>query len=103
MDPKTNKEFATIETGLEMFGVAVGYGSVWAAGSPEDCSSGNEGALVRIDPATNKVVGRTDISCAYSVAATDDAVLVHSGIGPGAGGNFGGETTGAVTWVEPAR
>jgi hypothetical protein len=94
VDPKTNKEFATIETGLEMFGVAVGDGSVWAAGSPEDCSSGNEGALVRIDSATNKVVGRTDIKCAYSVAATDDAVWVHHDTGGGMG---------FVTRVEPAR
>ncbi len=94
LDPKTNKEVARIETGLNMWGVAVGDGSVWAAGSPEDCSSGNEGALVRIDPATNQVVGRTDIKCAYSVAATDDAVWVHHDTGGGMG---------FVTRVEPAR
>jgi streptogramin lyase len=103
LDPKTNKEVARIGTGLNMWSLAVDGGSVWAAGSPPDCASSDEGALVRIDPTTNEIVGRTNVRCAYSVAATDDAVLVHSGIEPGAGGNFGGETTGAVTRVEPAR
>jgi DNA-binding beta-propeller fold protein YncE len=102
LDPKTNKEVARIDTGLNMWSLVVDGGSVWAAGSPPDCASSDEGALVRIDPTTNEVVGRTNVRCAYSVAATDDAVLVHSGIEPGAGGNFGDET-GAVTWVEPAR
>ena len=99
LDPKTNREVARIETGLNMWSLAVSTGSVWAAGSPPDCTSSDEGALVRIDPATNKVVGRTNIKCAYSVAATDDAVWVHSVIEPGAGG----APTGAVTRVEPAR
>jgi len=102
LDPKTNKEVARIDTGLNMWSLVVDGGSVWAAGSPPDCASSDEGELVRIDPTSNEVVGRTDVRCAYSVAATDDAVLVHSGIEPGAGGNFGDET-GAVTWVEPAR
>jgi streptogramin lyase len=103
LDPKTNKEIARIDTGLNMWGLALGGGSVWAAGSPPDCASSNEGALVRIDPATNKVVGRTDVRCAWGVAATDEAVWVHSVIEPGAGHNVGGEVTGAVTRVEPAR
>ena len=103
LDPKTNKEVARIDTGLNMWSLVVDGGSVWAAGSPPDCASSDEGALVRIDPATNKVVGRTDIRCAWGVAATDQAVLVHSVIEPGAGRNVGGEVTGAVTRVEPAR
>jgi hypothetical protein len=103
LDLKTNKEVARIDTGLNMWSLVVDGGSVWAAGSPPDCASSDEGALVRIDPQTNEVVGKTNVRCAYSVVATDNAVLVHSGIEPGAGGNFGGETRGAVTWVEPAR
>ncbi len=99
LDPETNKEVARIGTGLNMWGLAVSGGSVWATGSPPDCTSSAEGALIRIDPATNKVVGRTKVRCAYSVAATDDAVWVHSVIEPGAGG----APTGAVTRVEPAR
>ena len=103
LDPETNKEVARIETGLNMWGLAVGGGSVWATGSPTDCATSNEGALVRIDPTANKVVGRTDVRCAWGVAVTDDAVWVHSVIEPGAGRNLGGEATGAVTRVEPAR
>jgi DNA-binding beta-propeller fold protein YncE len=99
LDLKTNKEVARIETGLNMWSLEVNGGSVWAVGSPEDCTSSNEGALVRIDPTINEVAERTDIRCAYSVAATDDAVWVHSVIEPGAGG----APTGAVTRVEPAR
>jgi DNA-binding beta-propeller fold protein YncE len=104
LDPKTNKEVARIETGLNMWSLAVGGGSVWAVGSPTDCASSSEGALVRIDPTANKVVGRTDIRCAYSVAATDDAVWVHSVIERSEGApNLAGEVTGVVTRVEPAR
>jgi hypothetical protein len=65
-----------------------------AGSNPAGRASSNEGALVRIDPATNKVVGRTDIGCAYSGAATDDAVWVHHDCG---------ESMGFVTRVEPAR
>jgi virginiamycin B lyase len=79
VDPKTHKEVApTIKTSLPMYGVAVGGGSVWAAGSPLDCASIDEGALVRIDPTTNKIVGRTHIRCASGVETTDDAVWVVS-------------------------
>jgi len=103
LDPKTNKEVARIETGFNMWGLAVGGGSVWAAGSPTDCASSDEGALVRIDPTTNEVIGRADVRCAWGVAVADDAVWVHSVIEAGAGRNIGGEATGAVTRVEPAR
>jgi YVTN family beta-propeller protein len=77
VDPETNKEVARIQAdmGTRMFGVAVGGGSVWAAGFPGDC--GKKGVLLRIDPKTNKIVGKTNIPCAFGVAATDDAVWVQ--------------------------
>ena len=75
VDPQTNEEIARINTGLSMFDVAVGGGSVWATGFPGDC--GKKGVLLRIDPKTNKIVGKTNIPCAFGVAATDDAVWVQ--------------------------
>jgi hypothetical protein len=106
VDPKTNKEVARIDTGLSMFDVAVGGGSVWAVGavlnSPGCDESIKEDALVRIDPATNKVVGRTIIRGAFGVAVTDDAVRVFSAFDRG-GGLLRGKGTGAVLRVEPVR
>jgi DNA-binding beta-propeller fold protein YncE len=78
VDPETNKEVARIRTGsmtTNMYGVAVGGGSVWATGFSGDC--GKKGVLLRIDPKTDKVVGKTNIPCAFGVAATDDAVWVQ--------------------------
>jgi hypothetical protein len=99
VDPKTNKEVATIETGLEMFGVAVGDGSVWATGGKLTCPSCS--ALVRIDPTTNKIVGKTNVRGASGVAATDNAVWVTSYFEKGEGLNLQGTARGAVTRVEP--
>ena len=92
VNPKAHKEVApTIKTGLPMYGVAVGGGSVWATGSQEGCEHSEKGAaLVRIDPTTNKVVGRTNIRCASGVEMADDAVWVSSGVG-------------TLTRVEPTR
>ena len=106
VDPQTNEEIARINTGLSMFDVAVGGGSVWAAGdvqnSPGCEESDEEGALVRIDPVVNKVVGRTNVRSALGVAATDDAVWVSSYFDRG-GGVLRGKATGALTRVEPPR
>lgn len=101
VDPNTNKEVATIDTGLETYGVAVASGSVWATGSKVNCPSC--GALMRIDPATDKIVGKTNVRGASGVAATDDAVWVSSYFEKGEGLNLQGKATGAVTRVEPAR
>ena len=92
VDPKAHKEVApTIKTGLPMYGVAVGGGSVWATGSQEGCEHSKKGAaLVRIDPTTNKIVGRTNIRCASGVEIADDAVWVSSNMG-------------TLTRVEPTR
>lgn len=104
VDPETNKEVARIDTGLSVFDVAIGGGSVWAVGdvidSPGCKESYKESALVRIDPATNKVVGRTNIRNAGAVAATDDVVWVSSGFDRG-GGLLRGKFSGAVTRVKP--
>ena len=106
VDPETNKEVARIDTGLSMFDVAVGGGSVWAAGnvlkSPGCKETNKEGALVRIDPTTNKVVGRTNVRGAFGVAATNDEAWMFSGFDRG-GGLRGGKFSGAVTRIEPAR
>ena len=82
VDPKTNKEVARIqaELGTSMYGVAVGGGSVWAAGQPSGCENSKKSILLRIDPKTNKVVGRTNIACAFGVAAIDEALWVHGAI-----------------------
>jgi YVTN family beta-propeller protein len=96
VDPETNKEVARIDTAMQTFGVAVGGGSVWATGwRVSGCESGKGGALVRIDPETNKVAGRTRVDCALSVAATDDAVWVQ--------GEFReeGKPEGTLVRVEP--
>ena len=60
---------------MDMYGVAVGGDSVWATGFPGDC--GKKGVLQRIDPKSNKIIGTTNIACAFGVAATDDAVWVQ--------------------------
>lgn len=92
VDPKTQKQVATtIKTGLPMYGVAVSGGSVWATGSRKACKRSEKGAaLVRIDPKTNKIVGRMNIRCASDVETTNDAVWVSSDLG-------------TLTRVEPTR
>lgn len=96
VDPETNKEAARINTGMQTFGVAVGGGSVWATGwRVAACESSKEGGLVRIDPSTNKVAGRTRVDCALSVAATDDAVWVQ--------GEISEEESKKVHWCESSR
>jgi len=97
VDPKSNEEVARIQPDLRtsMFGVAVGGGSVWATGQPNGCKNGKQGVLLRIDPKTDKVVGRTNIPCAFGVAATDDAAWVHGDI------KEEGEWTGGLVRVKP--
>jgi YVTN family beta-propeller protein len=53
-------------------GVVAAFGSVWATGST---------GVIRIDPATNRVVGRIDLPGAGWTAASGDAVWVTSGDG----------------------
>ncbi len=101
VDPNINKEVATIETGLETYGVAVGHGWVWATGGKLNCPSC--GALVCIDPKYNKIVGKTSVRGASGVAATDGAVWVSSYFEKGEGLNLRGKATGSATRVEPAR
>jgi DNA-binding beta-propeller fold protein YncE len=105
VDPETNEEVARIGTGLSVFDVAVGGGSVWAAGAAYEstgCEESYREALARIDPANNEVVGRTNIRNANGVAATADAVWIFSAFDSGAG-LLRGKATGVVTRVEPTR
>ena len=94
-DPKTSEGVAEIDAGMEMFAVDAGDGSVWATGQPSGCEKGKKGILVRIDPTTDKVVGRTKIPCAYGVAVTDDAVWVNGNV------KKEGKWAGGLVRVEP--
>jgi streptogramin lyase len=95
VDPKTNKAVAEIEAGIGLLGVAAGGGSVWATGQPPYCEDGDKGVLVRIDPKTDKVVGRTKIPCAFGVAVTDAAVWVNANV------KEEGKWTSGLVRVEP--
>ncbi len=97
VDPKTNKEVARIQPDMStgMFGVAIGGGSVWATGQPSGCENGTKGVLLRIDPKTDKVVGRMRIPCAFGVAATEDAVWIQGNI------EVEGKWTGGLLRVKP--
>ena len=73
LDPKTGKEVARVAAAPANSegGITVGAGSVWMVAKP--------GRLVRIDPATNAVVGGVDVPAgAENVAFGDGAVWVTS-------------------------
>lgn len=55
IDPSTDKVVATINVGPGVRGIATGGGSVWVTREPQPDEI--EGYLVRIDPATDPVVG----------------------------------------------
>jgi DNA-binding beta-propeller fold protein YncE len=69
LDPETGDVLARIP-GLaptETAGIAVGGGSVWASG---------QGGLLRIDPATNRVVDEFDEGGIYAYAADDRSLWI---------------------------
>jgi hypothetical protein len=70
IDPRTNRVAATIDAGSEAKAIALGFSSVWVA---------TTGRLSRIDPATNALVARTNVSFASAVATGAGAVWVGSG------------------------
>lgn len=76
LDPRTGEEVATIT--LEDFAtntteVAVGAGSTWVSSA-----SGEAGAVLRVDPETNRVVDRIPVGSPTSVAFGHGSVWVTS-------------------------
>ncbi len=57
IDPVTNERVATIAIGKWPAGIAVSHGLVWVARRPRVAWPGRRGEILRIDPATNRVVG----------------------------------------------
>jgi hypothetical protein len=78
IDPGTNAVTGTITVPGEARDVALGFGSAWATVASTDRSPG-EDVLVRVDPATNLVVGKTKISSPNEVAIGESAIWVAAG------------------------
>jgi DNA-binding beta-propeller fold protein YncE len=70
IDPATNKVTATIDAGGTAGDIALGFGSVWVTALT---------TLDRIDPATNKLVGRSTIALPTAVATGAGSVWVGTG------------------------
>jgi hypothetical protein len=71
IDPKTNQVVATINAGASTQDIALGFGAVWATTTY---------AVIRIDPTTNRIVGRTKLLVPTAVATGAGAVWVGDGI-----------------------
>jgi streptogramin lyase len=86
IDPSDNSILATIVVGQRGPGgphdVAFGLGSVWVSAGNAPITSGREGNVVRIDPATNTIQATIPIpwsaSACGSFAITDEAVWMSS-------------------------
>lgn len=76
IDPQTNRIAATVDAGAPTTDLALGLGSLWVTTSGPYQAVG----LNRINPATNKLVGRTKISFAQAVATGAGSVWVGSGV-----------------------
>ena len=78
INPSTNAMAATVLASGTVSDVAVGSGAVWALAHSLDPTS-TAGTLVRIDPATNRIVGTLAVADAYGLCVLDDSVYVGSG------------------------
>ncbi len=78
INPSTNTMAARILASGTVTDVAVGFGAVWALAHSLDPLS-TAGTLVRIDPATNRVVGTLAVADAYGLCVLGDSVYVGSG------------------------
>jgi streptogramin lyase len=81
IDPISRRVIATIALGGRNLGrLIVTHGMVWVLRDDYDTSRGGE--LIRIDPATNEVVGRTmlgkNICGGFGIAASKDAVWISA-------------------------
>jgi YVTN family beta-propeller protein len=79
IDPGSRRVVATIAVGARNLGwLVVSHGQVWMLRDDYDTSSGGE--LIRIDPATNHVTGRTllgkNMCGSFGMVATRDALWV---------------------------
>ena len=80
IDPKTRRVVATVSIAADHIGpLGVGHGKVWVLRQDFDRAK-HGGQLIRIDPATNRVIGRTIVGknvCGYfSLTIGRDAVWV---------------------------
>ena len=90
IDPKTNQLIATIEIGVEVRVVQFIDGNVWVTASPVPpaCHDVNQSPLVRIDPATNTIVGKIGLDCPGEIFDIQDTVWVYAGINESNYGNL---------------
>ena len=76
VDPKTNQEIAQIELGLLVLSVKTSPGAVWAVVGPFEGCGGS--GVIRIDPNTNKALGKIPVRCASDIAVGSDNLWVTS-------------------------
>ena len=75
IDPRTNRVVATVKTGEDTVDLTLGLGFLWVT----TAQPLSPGALIRINPGTNKVVARTRIQSAGAVAVGEGSLWVASG------------------------
>jgi Repeat of unknown function (DUF6923) len=73
IDPQTNQIVATIDAGARTGALALGFGSLWGTGD------GLNAGLYRIDPATNKLTGRTQVPNPGRIGIGAGSIWVASG------------------------
>jgi YVTN family beta-propeller protein len=69
VDPRTDEILDAIEVAPDPFGIAAVGGTLWV-------TSPGSGVVTRIDATSGEVIAEIDVSDAYDVAASDDAVWI---------------------------
>jgi hypothetical protein len=89
VDPAADQVVAKIDAGATAYHVTDAGNTIWVTISPDPaaCRDLNQGAILRIDPGTNSIVGETSLECPSEMLPYDNNLWVMNNYSEGNGQN----------------